>query len=44
METDHDSEVADPDAVVEGQVEMHSVGRTCQLEVDNSCLSSINSI
>jgi len=44
METDHDSEAADPDAVVEGLVEMHSVDRTCQLEVDNSCLSSINSI
>jgi hypothetical protein len=43
MGTDHDSEAADPDAAVEGQVEMHSVDRTCQLEVDNSCLSSINS-
>jgi hypothetical protein len=41
METGHDFEAAVPDAVVEDLVETHSVDRTCQLEVDNSCLSSI---
>ena len=41
METGHDFEAAVPDAVVEDPVETHSVDRACQLEADNSCLSSI---